>query len=87
MITQWPVANMRRKSRRQNWPGRVLGIVALALGMLALEGSAFYALEDVNIAQSELQSSTACDIVTTTELIAYNCADYFKVFRTTGSLE
>lgn len=67
------------------WPRKVKAMVMLLFSMLWQEGSAFYAFEDVKIAQSELQSSTACDIMTTFELIAYNCADYFKVFRTTGS--
>ena len=69
------------------WPRKVKALVTLLFSMLWLEGSAFYAFEDVNIAQSELQSSTACDMITTSELIAYNCADYFKVFRTTGSID
>ena len=51
------------------------------LALLACPSYAFYALEEIKIDPQELESPTLCSIVTAHDLIAYDCADSFKVFH------
>ena len=48
--------------------------------VLFTPSTAFYGLERINIDPYELESSATCKIVTTKDLIAYNCPDFLKIF-------
>ena len=48
--------------------------------MLTHQTQAFYALEEIKIAREELETQGQCNLVSTRDLVAYQCIDSFKVF-------
>ena len=62
---------------------QLIGSVTLCAMLLALAAhttNAFYAFKRINIDQGELASPSPCSIVTCQQLIAYECAESFKIF-------
>jgi len=51
------------------------------LALLVCPSQAFYALEEIKIDPQELESPTLCSIVSAHDLVAYDCANSFKVFH------
>ena len=72
--------------KRMRRPTPILATLCAILLSLASEtANAIYGFKPVNIESSELQSATPCSIVTCQQLVAYECADSFKIFLTSGS--
>jgi len=59
-----------------------LPLTSLIQLLLLLTGlaNAFYAFEKVQIKETLLDSKGPCEIATTSDLIAYQCPEYFKIF-------